>query len=233
MDKNKKAKYASVYYSKNKDKISEYQRAYYLNNRNKIKEQRLSLTEKRNPDKLDKRFTIKGLCKNCSQEVPIKPKGPILKYCNQMCNIEFWNKSKRVDNSENKKKLAVQRRQYFINDFIQQYGKINSNDIMQQFKVGLSSAMRDLQMFIKNNPDLLLYNVTEKCYEIRKKMTESIECPMCKGIILQEMTCNQCQRQWYYIGEYLASKKRQVKIVAPLVEGARLDDCIKPFEDEK
>ena len=63
-------------------------------------------------------------------------------------------------------------------------------------------------------------------------MTESIECPMCKGIILQEMACSQCEREWYYIGEFLASKSRRVKIIAPLVEGAKLDNCIKPIRDK-
>lgn len=40
--------------------------------------------------------------------------------------------------------------------------------------------------------------------------------------------CATCGREWYYIGEDLASKKRKVQIVAPLVEGAKLDDCIRP-----
>ncbi len=62
-------------------------------------------------------------------------------------------------------------------------------------------------------------------------MTKSIECPMCKGTSLQDMTCGNCEREWYYIGEDLASKKRRVKIIAPLLEGAKLDDCIKPFRE--
>lgn len=64
-------------------------------------------------------------------------------------------------------------------------------------------------------------------------MKEFIECPMCKGIILQQRVCNQCFREWYYMGGDLFSKKRRIKIIAPLVEGARIDDCIKPFEDKK
>ena len=40
--------------------------------------------------------------------------------------------------------------------------------------------------------------------------------------------CHTCGREWYYIGEDLASKKRRVQIVAPITEGAKLDDCIKP-----
>lgn len=41
--------------------------------------------------------------------------------------------------------------------------------------------------------------------------------------------CSKCGREWYYLGENLASKKRRVQIVAPLVEGAKMDDCIKPY----
>ena len=43
--------------------------------------------------------------------------------------------------------------------------------------------------------------------------------------------CGTCGREWYYLGEDLCSRRRRVKIVAPIVEGARLDDCIKPIND--
>jgi hypothetical protein len=40
--------------------------------------------------------------------------------------------------------------------------------------------------------------------------------------------CSTCGREWYYLGDDLASKPRKVRIVAPLVKGAKMDDCIKP-----
>ncbi len=47
-----------------------------------------------------------------------------------------------------------------------------------------------------------------------------------------KMICATCGREWEWheiSGErYLTSKRRKVEIVAPLVEGARLDDRIKP-----
>jgi hypothetical protein len=44
--------------------------------------------------------------------------------------------------------------------------------------------------------------------------------------------CTKCGREWYYLGENLASKPRKVKLVRPLEEGVSLDDCIKPIKEE-
>jgi hypothetical protein len=48
------------------------------------------------------------------------------------------------------------------------------------------------------------------------------------------MVCPKCGRAWKWkdlAGErYIVSEPRRVQIVAPLVEGALLDDCIKPTE---
>jgi hypothetical protein len=61
-------------------------------------------------------------------------------------------------------------------------------------------------------------------------------CPVCTSTALDDqMRCPNCRREWeereiVSTGErYIASKPRRVRIVAPLAEGARLDDCIKPF----
>lgn len=40
--------------------------------------------------------------------------------------------------------------------------------------------------------------------------------------------CATCGREWYYVADGMASKPRKVKLVAPIVEGARIDDCLKP-----
>lgn len=57
-------------------------------------------------------------------------------------------------------------------------------------------------------------------------------CPMCPGEALKHMACPKCQREWYWMevsGEsLLASKKRKVRITAPIEAGKRLDDCIEP-----
>lgn len=60
---------------------------------------------------------------------------------------------------------AAQQRQVFIGNVIKEYGGINRSDIMKEFNIGSASATRDLQRFISDNPDTLIYNVTEKCYE--------------------------------------------------------------------
>lgn len=60
---------------------------------------------------------------------------------------------------------AAKQRQIFIQDFIKEYGEINRSDIMKEFNIGSASATRDLQQFIKYNPNVLIYNVTEKHYE--------------------------------------------------------------------
>ena len=59
-------------------------------------------------------------------------------------------------------------------------------------------------------------------------------CPMDGTELDTAMKCVTCGREWYWLesgGEkYLASRKRRVQIVAPIIEGARLDDCIKPIK---
>jgi hypothetical protein len=58
------------------------------------------------------------------------------------------------------------------------------------------------------------------------------KCPMDDTELDIAMKCATCGREWEWkeiAGErYLTSKRREVKIVAPLTKGARLDDCIKP-----
>jgi hypothetical protein len=68
--------------------------------------------------------------------------------------------------------------------------------------------------------------------------TEPLTCPMCPYTPLDANgRCPDCWREWeereVITGErYMASKPRRVKIVAPLIEGAKIDDCIKPVEHE-
>lgn len=63
-------------------------------------------------------------------------------------------------------------------------------------------------------------------------------CPMC-GVDLTvsgestDMHCDKCGRDWYYIdtgeGErMLASRQRKMRLVKPITEGAKLDDCLVP-----
>ena len=63
-------------------------------------------------------------------------------------------------------------------------------------------------------------------------MTE--RCPMDNAELDTDMRCPTCGREWYWLGEgderCLVSKPRRVRIVAPIIEGARLDDCIKPID---
>jgi uncharacterized protein with PIN domain len=77
--------------------------------------------------------------------------------------------------------------------------------------------------------------------EMNEKEKEE-NCPMCQTKLIpisEKMApgmfeaCGGCGREWYWLGENLASKPRKVKIVAPLIEGAKLDDCIKPIEARK
>lgn len=63
---------------------------------------------------------------------------------------------------------AAKQRQLFIANFLKEYGHINRSDIMGEFSIAPAQATRDLQVFIKNNPDLLVYNITDKCYELRE-----------------------------------------------------------------
>lgn len=44
--------------------------------------------------------------------------------------------------------------------------------------------------------------------------------------------CSKCGREWYYLGENLASRPRKVMLVRPIESGAHLDDCIKPVDSD-
>ena len=75
-----------------------------------------------------------------------------------------------------------------------------------------------------------VHPITGFTNEAQRTMAD--KCPMDDTKLDAKMICATCGREWYWsdIGgeKCLTSKKRQVKIMAPLVEGARLDDCIKP-----
>ena len=62
----------------------------------------------------------------------------------------------------------------------------------------------------------------------------SDKCPMDGKELDTTMKCSTCGREWEWKGiageKYLTSKRRRVKIVAPLVEGVHIDDCIKPVD---
>ena len=62
-------------------------------------------------------------------------------------------------------KWAAQQRQIFIKEFLDEYSCINRSDIIAKFSIGPAQATRDLQIYIKNNAEALVYNVTDKCYE--------------------------------------------------------------------
>lgn len=59
------------------------------------------------------------------------------------------------------------------------------------------------------------------------------DCGMCNTALNDAMKCESCGREWYWLesgGEqYLTSKPRRVKIVAPLTPGSKIDDCIEPI----
>lgn len=63
---------------------------------------------------------------------------------------------------------AAEQRQIYIKNHIEEYGSINRSDLMDFFKIGPASATRDLTIFRNANPDLLIYNVAEKGYEIKQ-----------------------------------------------------------------
>lgn len=59
------------------------------------------------------------------------------------------------------------------------------------------------------------------------------KCPMDGADLTTGMVCTKCQREWEWktiAGErMLASKPRRVEIVGPIVEGANINDVIKPI----
>lgn len=60
-------------------------------------------------------------------------------------------------------------------------------------------------------------------------MTDQMQCPMHPHPqpCLVEGQCPVCGREWEMKNGNMMSKPRRVRIVAPLVEGAKIDDCLK------
>jgi hypothetical protein len=63
-----------------------------------------------------------------------------------------------------------------------------------------------------------------------------MKCPMCEYIMSQNLVCPKCKREWVRTGDEeapLMSKPRMVRMISPIREGARLDDCIVPVAATK
>lgn len=62
-------------------------------------------------------------------------------------------------------KWAEEQRQLFIKERVEEYGSINRQDLMSEFRIKEAQATRDLRKFKENNPDVLFYNPSERQYE--------------------------------------------------------------------
>lgn len=55
-------------------------------------------------------------------------------------------------------------RQAFIKETLDKHGKINRADIVDRFGVGLSIASRDLNCFMRVNPGVMEYDLSNRVY---------------------------------------------------------------------
>lgn len=63
---------------------------------------------------------------------------------------------------------AEEQRSIFIDDVIRRKQHISRRDLMDKFSISPATASRDLRAFTKEYPNLLIYNVTTKRYELNK-----------------------------------------------------------------
>lgn len=66
------------------------------------------------------------------------------------------------------------RRQEFILAHIKTYGQIRRKDIMELFEISLPQASADINAFVDNNPGLIAYDLSGKCYTITEAGDERL-----------------------------------------------------------
>ena len=65
-------------------------------------------------------------------------------------------------------KWAACQRQLYILAFIGEYGYINRKDLVEKFGISIPQASKDINNFIKDNPDTLRYNLSLRRYELKQ-----------------------------------------------------------------
>lgn len=60
----------------------------------------------------------------------------------------------------------TQHRQDWIATMLRVYGFINREHIVRMFKLSMQQASKDIQDFLKANPDVMWYNASSKRYEL-------------------------------------------------------------------
>lgn len=59
-------------------------------------------------------------------------------------------------------------RKQWIYDIIYIYGFINREHLVKKFGISIPQASIDLREFMKEYPDLLIYDKSAKCYKLRE-----------------------------------------------------------------
>jgi DeoR/GlpR family transcriptional regulator of sugar metabolism len=53
----------------------------------------------------------------------------------------------------------------WIGDRLASHGHINRSDLMEQFQISMAQASKDLNAFLRERPNLMVYNRTTRRYE--------------------------------------------------------------------
>jgi DeoR/GlpR family transcriptional regulator of sugar metabolism len=53
----------------------------------------------------------------------------------------------------------------WIGDRLASHGHINRSDLIEQFRISEATASRDLNTFLRERPNIMVYNLTAKRYE--------------------------------------------------------------------
>lgn len=63
-------------------------------------------------------------------------------------------------------KWFIDHRQSYIAMLLRTYGQVNRHQIIDRFDVSMPQASADIQRFIRENPDVIVYDGTAKAYVV-------------------------------------------------------------------
>ena len=61
----------------------------------------------------------------------------------------------------------AQQRHVWIADMLYVYGFINREHLQRKFGISAPQASHDLQQFLRDHPQLVVYDLSQKCYRKR------------------------------------------------------------------
>lgn len=60
----------------------------------------------------------------------------------------------------------INHRQQFIADALRIFGQVNRSSLVKQFDISMPQAANDIALFLRRNPEVLVYDGRTKCYVV-------------------------------------------------------------------